>query len=174
MKKNTVLALGMLLSLALCGSSFAQDRTPVPALSNGLGLISSGFSGETAAACLFIKTGSASEPAGKSGITALLCSSVLSSNPVDNADPPSLRIEQAGGKVTADVEADYTCFTIVAPAASFPAALKALSEMVSGGYFSDTAVQIEKGALIARNDLAQDRAEEKMYRPCFHRDSRKT
>ncbi|MGC2425094.1 MAG: pitrilysin family protein [Nitrospirota bacterium] len=167
MKKITVLALGMLLSLAACGSSFAQDRTTVSALSNGLGVISSGFSGETAAACLFIKTGSAHEPAGKSGITALLCSSVLSSNPVDNADPPSLRIEQAGGKVTADVEADYTCLTIVSPAASFPAALKALAAIVSGGYFSDTAVQIEKGALLSRNDLARDRAEEKMYHALF-------
>ena len=167
MKKIALLALGILLSLAACGNSFAQDRPPASALSNGLGVISSGFSGETAAACLFIKTGSASEPAGKSGITALLCSSILSSNPAGNADPPSLRIEQAGGKVTADVEAGYTCFTLVSPAASFPDALKALSEMVSGGYFSDTAVQVEKSALIAGNDLAQDRAEEKMYHALF-------
>jgi predicted Zn-dependent peptidase len=164
--KKIALFLGILLSFA-CGSSFAQDKPPVSALSNGLGVISSGFSGESAAACLFIKTGSASEPAGKSGITALLCSSILSSNPVGNANPPSLRIEQAGGKVTADVEVDYTCFTLVSPADSFPDALKALSEMVSGGYFSDTAVQIEKGALIASNDLAQDRAEEKMYQVLF-------
>jgi predicted Zn-dependent peptidase len=167
MKKFTLLALFILLSLAASGSSFAQGGPSAPALSNGLGVISSGFSGDTAAACLFIKTGSASEPGGKSGITALLCSSVLSSNPAGNANPPSLMIERAGGKVTADVEADYTCFTLVSPAASFPDALKALSSMVSGGYFSDTAVQVEKGALIAREGLYQDRAEEKMFHALF-------
>jgi zinc protease len=167
MKKIALLALGILLFFAACRSSFAQNNPPVHALSDGLGVISSGFSGETAAACLLIKTGSASEPAGKRGITALLCSSILSSNPVDNPDPPSLRIEQAGGKVTADVEADYTCITLVSPADSLHDVLKALSEMVSGGYFSDNAVRIEKGALIARSDLAQDRAEEKMYYALF-------
>lgn len=167
MKKIALLALFVSLSLAACGSSFAQDRPSASALSNGLGVINSGFRGNTAAACLFVKTGSAFEPAGKSGITALLCSSLLSSNPVGNADPPSLRIERAGGKVTADVEADYTCFTVVSPAANFPYALKALSSIVSGGYFSDTAVQLEKGALIARNDVAQDSAEERMYHALF-------
>jgi predicted Zn-dependent peptidase len=167
MKKITLLALCILLSLAASGSSFAQDRPLPSALPNGLGVITSSFSGGTAAACLFIKTGSSSEPAGKNGITALLCSSVLSSNPAGNPNPLSLMIERDGGKVTADVEAGYTCFTLVAPGFTFADDLKALSSMVYDGYFSDTAVQVEKGALIAREGLYQDSAEEKMFHALY-------
>ncbi|MHB8174587.1 MAG: insulinase family protein, partial [Nitrospirota bacterium] len=159
MRKNIV-ALCIIFSFIFCGSSFANDAFR---LSDGLGVVSSKHSGETAAACLFIKTGYASEPAGKNGITDLLCNCVLSDNPVDSANPPSLRIKQMGGKVTAAAESDYTCFTLVSPAASFPAALRALSEMVSGIYFSDDTVRIEKAAITARNDFARDRAEGRMY-----------
>jgi zinc protease len=167
MKKITLFALFILLSLAVSGSSFAQDRPLPSALSNGLGVISFSSSGGTAAACLFIKTGFDSEPAGKSGITALLCSSVLSSNPAGNPHPLSLMIERDGGKVTADVEAGYTCFSLVSPGLTFADDLKALASMVSDGHFSDTAVQVEKAALIAREGLYQDRAEEKMFHALF-------
>ncbi len=151
MKKN-IIVVGILASFLFCGSSFAGDAR----LSSGLRLINSSHPGETAAACLFIKTGYGSEPAGKRGITSLLCNCVLSMNPVDSISPPSLRIKRLGGKVTADVESDYTCFKLVSPAGSFPAALKALSDMISGVNFSDDTVRIEKAAISARNNFKTD------------------
>ncbi len=162
MKKN-ILLIGIFATFIFCANSFAGEAR----LSNGLGVINSSHRGETAAACLFIKTGYASEPAGKNGITSLLCNCVLSMNPVDSASPPSLRIKRLGGKVTADVESDYTCFKLVSPADSFPAALKALSEMVSGVDFSDDTARIEKAAISARNDFRTDSVVGRMYYAVF-------
>ena len=162
MKKNIIIT-GILLSFAFCGSSFAGNAR----LSNGLSVINSSHPGETAAACLFIKTGYGSEPADKKGITSLLCNCVLSINPVDSVNPPSMRIKRAGGKVTADVEADYTCFKLVSPADSFPAALKALSDMVSGVNFSDDTVRIEKAAITARNKFKTDSVVGNMFYAVF-------
>ena len=153
----------LLLSASFSVKSFAGDAR----LSSGLRLINSRHRGETAAACLFIKTGYATEPADKKGITSLLCNCVLSMNPVDSANPPSLMIKRLGGKVTADVESDYTCFKLESPADSFPAALKALSEMVSGVNFSDDTVRIEKAAIAARNNFKTDNVVGRMYYAVF-------
>ncbi len=150
--KKYIIAIGILASFLFCDSSFAGDAR----LSNGIRMINLSHRGETAAACLFIKTGYGSEPAGKKGITSLLCNCVLSMNPVDSVNPPSLMIKRMGGKVTADVEADYTCFKLESPADSFPAALKALSDMVSVVNFSDDTVRIEKAAITARNNFKTD------------------
>lgn len=145
-------------------AAFAQGPKPSEGkLDNGLRYIYQQGEGELASACLFIKSGPAYEPSDKSGISGLLANALLSCYPNGKVCAP-VKIEQLGGRVTARVGEEYTCFVLTAPAKNFQAALKALSDIFETRDLQEGALSVERLSLLAERDWRGDVIEEKALR----------
>ncbi|MBI5190209.1 MAG: insulinase family protein [Nitrospirae bacterium] len=157
------IALCLMLAAALPAARAADTAYSRSVLDGGLTLVSQRAGGDLAAACLFVKVGSACEDAGNNGVTSLLNRLVLACHPLAGAAPPVLKIEQLGGRVTAETSGSYSCFTLVVPVRNFPEALKVLADAVAGPDCSEATLSTERAALDAERTRLGDRLADRAY-----------
>src|SRR5512143_207806 len=94
-------AMAALLLLILSCTAYAQEPGPVvKAGPGGMTVVAQQYNGDLAAACIFVRVGSANESSGNNGITSLLDRTILSCHPAGEARPATLQIEQLGGRVS--------------------------------------------------------------------------
>jgi zinc protease len=158
---KTAAAFAALLVLTYSCAAYGQEKDKnrdieKTVTATGMTVIAQEYRDDLAAACVFVKVGSAYETAANNGISSLLGRALLSCHPAGEEKPSALKIEQLGGQVSFKTESEFTCFTLVAPLRNFGDALKVLAEALGSPECSEASVRTEKEALFASVDRGED------------------